>query len=56
MEFHVDFLGGLPVAQLEEALNGRRFERGSLLECLKELGVERYFDSVSAEDITGMLF
>ena len=56
IEFRGDFLGGLPVAQLEDALKGRRFERGSLLECLKELGVERYFDSVSAEDIAGMLF
>ena len=54
--FGGDFLGGLPAAQLAQRLVGVRFERAALRETLDAAEVEKYFDGVSAEDLTALLF
>ena len=54
--FGGDFLGALPAAQLAQRLAGVRFERAALRETLDAAEVEKYFDGVSAEDLTALLF
>ena len=54
--FGGDFLGGLPAAQLARRLVGVRFERAALRETLDAAEVEKYFDGVSAEDLTALFF
>ena len=56
VEFGGDFLGALPAAQLAQRLAGVRFERAALRETLDAAEVEKYFDGVSAEDLTALLF
>ena len=53
--FGGDFLGALPAAQLAQRLAGVRFERAALRETLDAAEVEKYFDGVSAEDLTALL-
>ena len=53
--FDGDFLGALPAAQLAQRLAGVRFERAALRETLDAAEVEKYFDGVSAEDLTALL-
>lgn len=54
--FGGDFLGALPAAQLAQRLAGVRFERAALRETLDAAEVDKYFDGVSAEDLTALLF
>ena len=54
--FGGDFLGALPAAQLAQRLAGVRFERAALRETLDAAEVEKYFDGVSAEDLTALFF
>ena len=56
VSFGGDFLGALPAAQLAQRLAGVRFERAALRETLDAAEVEKYFDGVSAEDLTALLF
>lgn len=56
VEFGGDFLGGLPAAQLAERLVGLRFDRESLSAALAAADPGRYFDGVSTDQLTDLLF
>lgn len=51
-----DFFGTKDVAELEEKLNGQRYERKSLEEQLKEEPFEKYFGAISTEEFVDLLF
>ena len=54
LSFGGDFIGSLPAEGLAAALEGCRFDRSALLESLRSLGVSRYFDGVTPEQLAGL--
>ena len=50
-----DFIGNLPVAGIEAALVGVRYEREALRQRLLPLGVPNYFDGVSVDELCELL-
>lgn len=54
--FEGDFLGNLPIGEVEQALNGLAYERSALFDRLTEINIQAYLDGVSAEDIVKMIF
>lgn len=51
LRFGGDFLGNLPVADLEQALVGAPFETASIREILASKNISQYFDGVSADEL-----
>lgn len=51
IRFGGDFLGNLPVSELEKALTGLPYEYSPVLECLFQMDIPRYFDGTTAEDL-----
>lgn len=50
-QFGGDFIGNLPVNDLEKALIGVPYEYNSILECLLKMDIPRYFDQTTAKDL-----
>ncbi|MBR5963675.1 MAG: lipoate--protein ligase [Bacteroidaceae bacterium] len=55
LSFGGDFIGNLPSDTLAAQITGCRYLRDDLLERLSTLSVDRYFDFLSAEDLTSLL-
>lgn len=51
-----DFFGTRDVAELEEKLNGQRYDRRTLEEALKNEPLDKYFGDISAKDFVDLLF
>lgn len=51
-----DFFGVRDVSELEEKLNGQRYERKSLEESLKNEPFDKYFGAISTEEFVDLLF
>lgn len=56
LSFGGDFIGSLSAEGLAGALEGCRFDRGAILEALQALGVSRYFDGVTPEQLASLFF
>lgn len=54
LSFGGDFIGSLPAEGLAAALDGCRFDRASILEALRGLGVGRYFDNTSPDQLADL--
>lgn len=54
LSFGGDFIGSLPAEGLAAALDGCRFDRASILEALHGLGVGRYFDNTSPDQLADL--
>ena len=54
LSFGGDFIGSLPAEGLAAALEGCRFDRSALLDALRPLGVSRYFDGVTPEQLAAL--
>ena len=54
LSFGGDFIGSLPAEGLAAALEGCRFDRSTLLEALQSLGVNRFFDNTSPEQLAAL--
>ena len=54
VRFGGDFLGNLPAEGLAARLNGIRFEPESILAALKDACVSDHFDSLGAEELSGL--
>ena len=54
--FGGDFIGNLPVTDMELALKGVPYERAAVCDALTALKVERYFDGVGAEEMLPLFF
>ena len=55
LHFGGDFLGNTPVAELEQALKGCPYDRTTLGERIAALDATRFFDGLSAAQLTEML-
>ncbi|MBQ8673400.1 MAG: lipoate--protein ligase [Bacteroides sp.] len=49
--FEGDFLGGLPIEEVERRLNGLPYDRASLEKVLEELPIGKYLDGVKPTDL-----
>lgn len=54
-QFGGDFIGNLPVSELEKALVGIPYEYTPILNCLKQMDVPRYFDGTTAEELIAIM-
>lgn len=54
--FGGDFLGNLPVSDIEFALQGVPYEAQAIRKCLSTMDISQYFDRTEAEDLIKMLF
>ena len=54
LSFGGDFIGSLPAEGLAAALEGCRFDRAAILEALRAIGVNRYFDNTSPEQLAAL--
>ena len=50
-QFGGDFIGNLPVHDLEKALTGLPYDPESIRKCLLQMDISRYFDRTTAEDL-----
>lgn len=50
-----DFIGNLPVTELEKALVGLPYERDSIMNCLNKTDVSRYFDGITTEELVNII-
>lgn len=50
-QFSGDFIGNLPVHELEKSLIGLPYEYDSILKCLLRMDISRYFDQTTTEDL-----
>ena len=55
IRFSGDFLGNLPPDRIERALQNCRYTREDLLRVLQDISVGDCFDSLSGEELTGLL-
>lgn len=53
--FSGDFIGNLPITNVEEALIGVRYERHALRQRLVPLGISRYLDGVETDQVVELL-
>ena len=51
-----DFFGIGDMKDIEEALVGKRYEKESIIEALKEIDVPRYFGGTSLEDFVELMY
>ena len=54
--FTGDFMGNLPASELESGLEGVVYDFEPVCGILEQLGVERYFDGVSADEVARLFF
>ena len=54
--FGGDFLGNLPVSDVETALQGVVYEADAVRACLSQMPIGQYFDGVSADDLVKLIF
>lgn len=54
--FEGDFLGNLPIIEVEQALTGAAYERNEFQKRLNEVNIKNYLDGVTAEEIIKMIF
>ena len=53
--FGGDFLGNLPVTEVENSLKGVKYEYNSMYTCLSQLGIGNYFDGIQEEDLMKLM-
>lgn len=54
--FGGDFLGNLPASDIEQILQGVRYEADAIRECLSQIVISHYFDGTTIEDLVKMIF
>lgn len=53
--FGGDFLGNLPVTEVENSLKGVKYEYNSMYTCFSRLGIGNYFDGIQEEDLMKLM-
>ena len=53
--FGGDFLGNLPVTEVESALKGVIYDTGNISQCLSSIGIQQYFDQVEPEELARLM-
>ncbi len=51
-----DFIGNLPVSEVEAALTGVPYEPASIRDCLSYLKINQFFDGATVDDLVKVLF
>ena len=53
--FGGDFLGNLPVTEVESALKGVIYDTENISQCLSSIGIQQYFDQVEPEELARLM-
>ena len=53
--FGGDFLGNLPVTDVESALKGVIYDAEAISQCLSAIGIQQYFDQVEPEELVKLM-
>ena len=53
--FGGDFLGNLPVTDVESALKGVIYDTENISQCLSSIGIQQYFDQVEPEELARLM-
>ena len=55
-KFGGDFLGNLPVSEVENILQGVVYDTNAIRDCLSKIKISNYFDGVVADDLIKIIF